>query len=54
MCFFEEVKMEYITESLKISAQGVSKTQLKEYQLQSKTTREQNQELTKKESYHVT
>jgi len=32
--FFEEVKMRYITESLKISAQGVPKTQLKEYQIQ--------------------
>jgi len=28
--------MKYITESLKISAQGVPKTQLKEYQIQSK------------------
>jgi len=27
--FFEEAKMEYITESLKISAQGVPKTKLK-------------------------
>jgi len=31
--------MEYITERLKISAQGVPKTQLKEYQLQLKTNR---------------
>jgi len=28
--------MEYTTECLKISAQGVPKTQLKEYQIQSK------------------
>jgi hypothetical protein len=30
--------MEYITESLKISAQGVPKPQLKEYQLHEKKT----------------
>jgi len=34
LVFFEEAKMRYITESLKISAQGVPKTQLKEYQIQ--------------------
>jgi len=45
--------MEYITESLKISAQGVPKTQLKEYQIQSKNTGNKNRK-TKKESYPVT
>jgi len=46
--------MRYITESLKISAQGVSKTQLKEYQIQyNNKNREQNRK-TKKEIYPVT
>jgi len=45
---FEEDKMEYITECLKISAQGVSKTQLKQYQIQSKKYGEQKQEKPKK------
>jgi hypothetical protein len=40
--------MEYITERLKISAQGVPKTQLKEYQIQSKKYGEQKQEKPKK------
>jgi len=47
--------MKYITESLKISAQGVPKTQLKEYQIQynNKKTGNKNRK-TKKESYPVT
>jgi len=46
--------MRYITESLKISAQGVPKTQLKEYQVQyNNKNREQNRK-TKKEIYPVT
>jgi len=52
--FFEEAKMRYITERLKISAQGVPKTQLKEYQIQyNHKTGKQNRK-TKKESYPVT
>jgi len=45
--------MKYIIESLKISAQGVPKTQLKEYQIQLKNTGNKNRK-TKKECYPVT
>ena len=40
--------MKYITESLKISAQGVPKTQLKEYQIQSQTRETKTSKLKKR------
>jgi len=46
--------MRYITENLKISAQGVPKTQLKEYQIQYNNKNGEQNRKTKKEIYPVT